>query len=262
MDFDTKIKNHKQLNQLVVKDNSLIQEVRFNLTATQQKFIAYIVSQIKPSDYDLPEFEIKVSDFCFICGIDKTWFYSEFKKMVDGFDNNNCFWIESGNELYKFRWFADTRYLKGKGTIKITLAKTLKDYLIGLTKSFTQYELYNIIALKSKYAIKLFELFKSYEYQKTKRFEVEQLKELLFATNYTNFFDFNKRCLSPAIKEINEYTELNVKYDVIKQGRKVISVKFIIDKKKMVEAYISYKKTIDKIDRDNKTIPGQISFFD
>ena len=44
------------LTQLVVKNNALIQKTRYNLTATQQKFIIYIISLIKPSDSDFKEY--------------------------------------------------------------------------------------------------------------------------------------------------------------------------------------------------------------
>lgn len=211
----------KDRTQLVVKSNDLIQQARYNLTATQQKLLAYIISRIKPTDTELTEYEIRVEDFCELTGIDKTWFYSEFIELVDDLDNNKSFWIETDTEIYKFRWFADSRYIKGQGKVKVTLARTLKEYLLGLEKQYTKYELYNILALKSKYSIRLFELFKSYSYQHKKEFNIDNLKELLFCTNYTNYKDFRKRVLEKAIKEINTYTELNVEYNTIYKGKKL-----------------------------------------
>lgn len=245
----------KSLTQLVVKDNALIQRARFNLTTTQQKLIAYIVSLIKPEDKELKQIEVKVDSFCELCGIDRNWFYSEFKKLIDDFDNC-AFWVENDEELYKFRWFDITRYKKGKGTVQISLSKNLEQYLLNLTQQFTQYELYNIMALKSKYAIRLFELFKSYAYQKKRAFELNNLKELLCATNYENYAHLKRRVLEPAINEINEYTELSITYNPIYKGRKVIGIEFIIDKKEPIAGYMSYKKTLERIDSNNQTIPG------
>lgn len=262
MEFQEDFGRRKELSQLVVKHNRLIQKARFHLSSTQQKFLAYVISKIKPTDEELTEYEIRVEDFCSLAGIDKTWFYSEFTKMIDDFDNNHSFWVDTEEEFYKFRWFADTRYLKGKGTIKITLARSLKEYLIGLTENFTQYELYNIMALKSKYAIRLFELFKSYQYQKQKEFSIDELKQLLYAENYDNFAHFKKRVLEPAISEINEFTEIKVAYTTISKGRKVVRVRFDISRKPAIETYISYQKTIDKIDANNGQIKGQLHISD
>lgn len=253
-------KQRQELSNFVVKDNAIIQKARYNLSATQQKFLAYLISKIKPEDNELETYEIRVEDFCTLVGIDKNWFYSEFIKLIDDFDNNHCFWVDTDKELYKFRWFADTRYIKGRGTVKVMLAHTLKEYLIGLTKNFTQYELYNIMALKSKYAIRLFELFKSYSWQNKKEFDIEELKELLCATNYKNFNDFKKRVIEPSLKEINEFTELNISYNTINQGRKIIAVRFIIEHKETLESYASYLKTIEKINEDNNICKGQFAF--
>ena len=118
------------------------------------------------------------------------------------------------------------------------------------------------MALKSKYAIRLFELFKSYQYQKIKEFGIDELKSLLYAENYDNFAHFKKRVLEPAISEINEFTEIKVSYATISKGRKVIKVRFEITRKPAIETYISYQKTIEKIDEDSGQIKGQIHISD
>lgn len=260
--YNEEKKKRNELSNLVVKDNALIQKASYNLTAIQQKFIIYLISKVKPEsqEKELDDVEIKVSDFCEIAGIDTNYFYSEFINMIDDFDNNRSFWIDEDKQIYKFRWFSDTRYLKGKGTVCISFAKPLKQYLIKLTERFTQYELYNIMALKSKYAIRLFELFKSYSYQREKEFEIDELKILLNATNYKNFNDLKKRVLEPSLKEINHFTELDINYTTKTKGRKVVSVKFIIVRKAVLESFKSYLNTIEKINERNKIIKGQMRF--
>lgn len=250
-----------QRSNLVVKDNRLIQVARYGLTSTQQKFIAFLISKIKPNDKKLQTFEIRVQDFCELTGIDAKRFYGEIRTMIDDFDENQSFWIDTPTETYKFRWFSDTRYIKGTGTVRVTLAPTLQEYLIGLTANFTTYELYNILALRSKYAIRLFELFKSYAYQRQREFEIENLKNLLLATNYKNFADFEKRVLKPAIHEINEYTELTVSYNKARTGRKFTDIIFFIEKKSILDGHLSYRKTIAKLN-SGKVMENQTSLFD
>ena len=261
MDYQELYQKRKDLSQLVVKGNELIQQKRYSLTAIQQKFLAYVISRIKPDDTIDTMYEIRVEDFCAITGIDKTYFYDEFIRMIDKFDESS-FWVDTKDELYKFRWFNDTRYIKGAGKVELYLSRSLKDYLIGLLGNFTQYELYNVMALHSKYAIRLFELFKSYQYQHTKRFDIDELKHLLYAEKYKNYKDFRKRVLEPAIKEINEYTEISVVLEPIYKGKKVIEVKFIIELKEPLDRYKAYQTTLEKIDRDSEQIQGQLSIYD
>ncbi len=240
---DTKIKRC----QIVVKDNELIQKANYNLTATQQKFVAYLVSLIKPTDTESREYTIREEDFCKLAGIDKKNFYSEFIRMINNIDSKS-FWVETEHEVYKFYWFSKARYIKGSGEIKITLSEDFSRYLIGLSEHFTRYELWDILGLRSKYSIRLFELFKSYAYQKTKEFEVDELKEILQATQYTNFRDFRNRVLNPAIEEINTYTELEVGFEEIKRGRKIGKILFTIRQKEYAEKTAGYIKTMRRID--------------
>lgn len=251
----------KQQAQLVVKHNDLIQKSKYNLTATQQKLIAYVISLIKPTDFEFQRYEISVADFCQLCGIDKNYFYSEFKEIIDDIDNK-AFWIRTEEKSFKFRWFLKAEYIEKKGKVRLLLDDDIKKYLIALQETFTQYELYNILALKSKYSIRLYELFKSYAFQKEKTLNIDELKTMLLASHYTNFKDFRNRVLDKAIAEINYYTDLNVSYETIKKGRKVEAVNFIIDRKERFDGYLAYRNTINDINKKNKQIKGQISLFD
>lgn len=250
-----------QQSQLVVKHNDLIQKSKYNLTITQQKLIAYIISLIKPTDKELKKYEVSVSDFCQLCGIDKRYFYTDFKDLIDDLDNK-AFWIETDEKLFKFRWFLKAEYMKKQGKVLLLLDDDVKKYLIDLKEKFTVYELYNILALKSKYSVRLYELFKSYAFQKEKVFLIDEFKELLLATNYNNFKDFRNRVLEKAIDEINFYTDLDVSYETITKGRKVIAVKIYIKKKEMAENLKAYRNTIAEINKRNNQISGQISMFD
>ena len=261
MDKKDELKLRKDLGQLVVKGNELIQQKRFSLTTTQQKFLAYVISKIKPTDTIDTMYEITIEDFCRLCGIKKEHFYPEFMKMIDKFDES-AFWVDTKEELYKFRWFTDSTYIKGKGKAEVYLSRRLKEYLIGLLCNFTQYELYNVMALHSKYAIRLFEIFKSYEYQHKKTFDIDELKHLLYAENYKNFKDFRVRVLEPAINEINEYTELCVSYETITKGKKVIEINFIIELKEPLERYKAYQTTLEEINKENGQIKGQMDIYD
>ena len=67
-----------QRNHIVVKDNDLVR-ARYNLTVNQQKIIAYIISLIKPEDKEMKMYEISISDYCELCGIEKDYFYQDIK---------------------------------------------------------------------------------------------------------------------------------------------------------------------------------------
>lgn len=253
----------KERTMLVVKHNDLIQKATYNLTATEQKLIIYAISKIKPTDKELDKIEIRVEDFCSICGIDKEHFYSEFKEIIDNLDAKS-YWMQTDKKLFKFRWFSEAEYVYGEGKVRVLLNTNLKQYLIDLKDHFTEYELYNILALKSKHSIRLFELFKSYSYQSFISFDIEEFRKLLYidTVTYKNFNNLKVKVLDRAIAEINKYTELEVEYKTITKGRKVVEIAFHIKRKGTLDSYISYRNTIDKINEDNGQIKGQVTIYD
>ena len=253
----------KERNMLVVKHNDLIQKASYNLTATEQKLIIYAISKIKPTDKELDKIEIRVDDFCSICGIDKTYFYTEFKEIIDNLDAKS-YWVQTDEKLFKFRWFSEAEYVNGEGKVRVLLNTNLKQYLLDLKEHFTEYELYNILALKSKHSIRLFELFKSYSYQSYISFDIEEFRKLLYidTVTYKNFNNLKVKVLDRAIGEINKYTELEVEYEAITKGRKVVEIAFHIKKKGTLDSYISYRNTIDKINEINGQIKGQMTIYD
>lgn len=241
------MENEDKRGMLVVKQNDLIQKAKYNLTTNQQKLISYLISEIKPTDKDLQWQTITISDYCALFGIDKNHFYKEFISLIDNLDKKE-FWLESDKELCKFRWFSEVKVMKKTGKIKILLHSSLKKYLLELKKNFTNYELYNVMALKSKYSIRLYEIFKSYEFQKEKEFEVDNLKFLLDAESYTDFRNFRSKIIQIAIDEINLYTDINASFETVKKGRSISSIKFHIEQKAHFDKFISYRKTINQLE--------------
>lgn len=257
----------------VVKSNEIIQKATFNLTAMEQKFIAYVISLIKPTDKELQFYEIKVLDFAQLCGIHPKNAYTEFKEMAENLDNK-CAWMtikDKKHEVsFKFRWFSEAKYISN-GSIKVLLNSEIKKYLLDLISqgNYTQYELYNVLGLKSKYSIRLYELLRSYAYQGSVQYDIQNLKEVLAAESYKSFSHFNDRVIGRALLEINQHTDLIVDSSTLdalgkelqaSQGKKIYAIRFNIKKKDPDDAYFTYRKTVETIHRRNHQIKGQMQF--
>ena len=107
--------------------------------------------------------------------------------------------------------------------------------------------------MKSQYSIRLYELLKSYKIQVTKTFTIEEFKKLLMIEDiksYNRFPSLKQKVLEPAMKEINEYTDIDVSYREILKGRKVIKLEFHIKDKEHLFAYAAYRKTCNILNLD------------
>ena len=250
----------KKRDYRVVKYNQLVQKSRYNLSVTEQRVIAYICSMIKPDKpspetYNVPfqlEYEFDIREYAKICGIhsDGGKLYEETKNILKGL-KQKIMWLElpNGTEV-TVGWLAKVWVNKRSGIVKIKLDEDMVPYLFDLQNKFTAYGLINILALKSQYSIRIYELMQSYAYQKGATFDYDKLKKILMVDDnrgYDRYNNFKQRILEPAIHEINTYTGLNVSYEPIKKGRKIDKITFYISKKDTFDRFIAHTKTNDEI---------------
>lgn len=145
--------------------------------------------------------------------------------------------LESDNPLDyiggTFQIFSDIRYIRGKYHVYFNTTKDEKGFspILELLKSAENnplmYNIHTFSKLKSS-GQTLYEKILVSSGNKTNNvfLTLEEIKMLFKATGKTmnNFKSLNDKHLSPAIKDINEHTELNVEAIKIKEGRSVVGV--------------------------------------
>jgi len=236
-------------NYQVVKANELIQKSRFTLKVQEQKIILYLISKIKPEDMELKEHIFKIQDFCTVCGLDaySGANYAYIKQTLkDLRDKSIWVMLPDGYEI-TLSWFDYIKIKKDSGTVIIKIADNMKPYLIQLKECYTQYELLYILAMKSQYSLRLYELLKSYENIHRQTFEMDDLKKRLSAEHYTLFADFQRNVLDIALREIEEFSDLNVKYKIIKEGRRFAKIEFFIEIEEDVKERVATWARIEEI---------------
>ena len=246
-------------NYKVVKSNDLIQKSRFNLSLQEQKIILYLISKVKPEDTELKEYIFEIRDFCKICGLetDSGKNYKDIKQTLKSLRDKSI-WItlEDGSET-TLSWIDKITINKNNGSIKIKIDDMMKPYLIHLQRHFTSYELLYTLAMRSQYSIRLYEILKSYAYKKNKIFDIEDLKRTLSAENYTRFPDFKRYVLDIAVREMNEFSDLAIAYELIKESRRYAKINFSIQIKKNMQDRMQTWARIDEIIN-----PEQISLLE
>jgi plasmid replication initiation protein len=174
-----------------------------------------------------------VAEFCKVIGADDdsggnyAYIKNTLKRLRD-----RSVWVtlDDGSET-TLAWISKVTANKQSGLVKIRLDDDMKPYLLDLQENFTQYNLIYTLAMRSQYSTRLYELLKSYQYKKYVIFDIEELKRLLFAENYKNGKDFRKRVLDTAAREINKLADIWVTYELIKEGRKFVEIRFDIHQK-------------------------------
>lgn len=229
---------------LVVKGNDLIRYSRFSLTLLEQKVILYWVTKIKPNDTEFYEYEFDMNDFCDLCGITRNRKNRmNLEKTLVSLQTKNFAIVKAEEDIKEttwYTWFSHITFVDNSPKVKMAFDPALKPYLLGLKSNFTPYWLENILPMKSGYAIRLYEILKSYEYIGHCQLSLEELKVRLEA-EYDRWENFKVRVIDKAIEEINEFTDIFVSYKGIKNGYSIAKIDFIIksQRRKETAAHIS-----------------------
>jgi len=224
----------------IKKANSLIQKSHFDLTLQQQKMILYLISQIKPGDRDFKLYSFDIREFCMITGIDYnnggnyTLLKQQIKRIAD-----KSVWIKIDGEDTLLRWIEKAKFNEKSGKIEIRIDEDMRPFLLRLKANYTEYDLFFILGLRSKYALRAYEYFQSVHYDKLSPYEMyvsyEELKQRLGAETYNKQDNFLRRALLPAITEINQYSDKTIAFEKVRKGNAIIGYKFTIQTKEIQE---------------------------
>lgn len=128
----------------------------------------------------------------------------------------------------------------GSWVVRLTCTQIAMQYIFNVEElGYLRYKLRCITNLSSRYSYLLFIYLEANRFRKTWEIELEELKELMGCTNeqYYEFRRFNDKILKRCQNELLEKSECRFSYEPVKQGRKVIGVRFT------VQSFISFLAT-------------------
>ena len=164
--------------------------------------------------------------------------YQRMKSAEDTLFNRRFSYFDDEGKLIKSRWIQQVRYLDDEGAIELVFTLAVVDGISridGAQEFFTQYLLSQTAKLTSVYSARLYELLIQWKsVGKTPVFELVHFREQLGlkVTEYQTMRNFKTRVLDPAIKQINEHTDITVTYEQQKQGRVITGFSFKFKHKK------------------------------
>lgn len=223
----------------VVKHNDLVQKSRFSLSLVEQKTVNFLVSLIKPklnlTDIQPLEYEFDIQAYCKICGID----YDSGKnyKMVRDTlkslrDKSMILTLPNGTET-SVSWVQKFWSNKGSGKAKVRFDEDIAPYLFEICENTTRFELLNVLPMKSKYAVRMYEICRSWARLGSHTYTLNELRKMLMIEDgeLIRYPDFRRKVLEISKKEINENTDLSIEFEPITKGRKVIQIRIHIKEK-------------------------------
>lgn len=219
---------------LVTKSNHLL-EAGYRLSLNEQRLVLMAISKLdgrKPIPRD-NDFTITAQEF-------SSMFSVPIKQSYESLENAASRLYEQDIKTYdgkhnareRFRWVDGVKYWDGEGKVTLSFSNKIIPYLTLLHTQLTSYDLKQISNLNSSYAIRFYELMIQFRSTGERWMKLDTLKERLqLQDQYPRFFDLKKRIIEPAITEINNATNLIVKWGVVKKGRVITGLNFEIKEK-------------------------------
>lgn len=240
---------------LVVKQNPL-NSAKFETTTMEYKLLLASLSKIHPGDSLLKTIKFKADEFCQLIGYDRKKIGSMYPYISRSCDRlmSRVVTVNTDDGWIKFNWVKRIKYIKSKAEINLQFHEDLEPFLIFWIENegYTKYLLENVTKMKSKYAIRVYELLKQYEIIGVRTFTISELRELLGVEErlYEKITHFRTKVITPAHKEVNEKSDIRFEFEEIQEGRKVVAIKFYIKSKNATTKDSDKFKSLDALPKE------------
>ena len=242
------------MRELVVKDNALI-NASYNLDLVEQRLILLAIVEARESGKGInanDPLTVHAESYINQFGVHRNTAYQALKDACNDLFARQFSYQkinERGNiENYRSRWVSEIGYVDNEAVVKLIFAPAIVPLITRLEEHFTKYELQQVSNLSSAYAVRLYELLIAWRSTgSTPVIELSDFRQRIgvLDTEYKRMERFKTSVLELAIKQINEHTDITVKYEQHKRGRSISGFSFTFKQK---------KKDNPPIERDPNTL--------
>lgn len=231
------MKNRKKTDaeKFVTKSNALLR-CRWDVESVlEPRIVAILASQVSPSDKEFQEYRITVSEIFqkkIIGGSE----FSELEKVADRL-MTRVITIYDDEGWTKYNVVSPCRFNRKKGVLAVKFHPDLLPHFLNLKRNFAKYSLEEFLDLPSIYSQRIFEFLKSWNDRDEVEVPLTELHEMLFCPESfrKDFAQFRRRVLEKAYLDITQRTTFRFRWETIKSGKAVSSVRFVFEKRKRDE---------------------------
>lgn len=246
-------KTEEKDSKLQVRHHNAITNARHELSSVQLDLYFMLLSRLKPGDNISTKYLIGVKEIEELTG--RQWNYQQLREATEGLIGK-VFEIDEEDGLLQVAMMSSAKYLRGQGKIQISIAQELMPYLVDLKNNFTSFQLFCVLSMTSKYAKWMYVQFSRWKDIGFLSYEVEQLKYRLNLKDpngkapeqYKQWGQFKDNVLEPAIKQINNSSDLRISYTIEKKGKSMHKLNFVIKSVAQFQTVIPFE--LEENDRE------------
>ena len=142
---DTKVIDYNK-NHYTVMANNIIRGKQ-SMTLQEARLIRLLITQIAKDDKDFKTYKVNIQELARFLEIPDNNLYRDIRNICQSLMSRTIK-IQNGNQWKIFQWLQLAEY-DGHGTVTLMLSNQIAPYLLQLNAWFTQYQLKNILVMKS-----------------------------------------------------------------------------------------------------------------
>lgn len=229
----------------ITKSNSLV-NASYRLSLNELRIVLYGLSFINPLDTEFKlghRFRLNdMADFFAIPQIDRRSFYSQIKDALikQFWKREFTHYCEERKEMVSRRWLIEISHGREDGTLAYHYNPLIAKELQNLSSRFTSYFLSNVSNMKSAYSIRIYEICIMHLNMSKKNktiftMTINELKGKLEITGkYKLYADLRRYIVDRAKKDLSMFSDIRIRYEEIKKGRKIDAIIFHVSKKENI----------------------------
>lgn len=242
---------------IIVKDNVLIQ-ASYTLDTVEQRLILLAIAEARETGKGITEnslLEVHASSYINTFGVEKHTAYTVLKNasksLFDRYVTYHDVNPKTGRDRsFHCRWVDKIGYEQQSGVVFLRFTQDIAPLITRLEEHFTKYELQQVAHLTSSYAIRLYELIIQWRSaSKTPILSLDIFRNQMGVEQgqYKTMSNFKKFVLDFAVQQINEHTDITIKYEQHKIGRTITGFSFTFEEKEKPSKVVKEKsKPIQK----------------
>ena len=216
MALKKKLNDKSKKNYNIAKiENSFIEAFMMKNNSVTLKILFYIArSEVVLKQQPIMTIRIDTKRLCEYCHIEMKTLYRNIDKMR----NTSLEVIKNERELEYIQLIPRSHYYFGKGILEVDIYQKILNKILEVEKRYTIIDVPNLMKLHSKHSLKIIQILEmikqfSPNVAKRKHYTLEEWNGL-FGTNYKNCYEFERRVLKEAKKELDSVSKLTFLYEI------------------------------------------------
>ena len=244
-------KTIKQSNKLVV--------ARYRLTKYEQRMMIAICSQLNKNADEFETVRVRAKDLADFCRFKGQDAYRKVHSTILKLMTRTLQIQKDDGKWYITHWLQSAEYLEG-GIIEYRIDQKLKPDLLQLKSAYLSTPAEPLMQFKRDYSARLYFLLRRMVKLREYTCDLDFIRDRFqLGETYKQISNLKDRILEPALTEINEISDIEVKHEYIKEGRSYKKIHFFIRLKKAEKKEIVTTDTkADKAETDVEDVINNI----